>query len=325
MIPGKIAVEEHWTSPDYVRYMPAIGLRSKVQDGAVQALQDLSGRLEEMDRHGIAVAVLMLNSHGIQGEPDRDRAVAGARQANDLLGEAISAHPDRFVALAAVAMQAPQAAAEELERAVRELRFRGACVNGFCDVGDHETGRYYEERAFDPFWERLQELGVPLYLHPRSPLPRNLGLYEGHLELVGPTWAWGVETATHALRLITGGVFDRFPGVNVVLGHLGETLPFAVDRMEKRLTYMSDLGLERPVGAYFRENFYVSTSGNFHTQSLLGSIAELGAERVLFAVDYPFEQMATASDWFDAVPLAPADREKIARTNAARLFAIDSG
>ncbi len=120
-------------------------------------------------------------------------------------------------------------------------------------------------------------------------------------------------------------MFDRFPGVNVVLGHLGETLPFAVDRMEKRLTYMSDLGLERPVGAYFRENFYVSTSGNFHTQSLLGSIAELGAERVLFAVDYPFEQMATASDWFDAVPLAPADREKIARTNAARLFAIDSG
>ncbi len=319
----KIAVEEHWTSPDYVRYMPAIGLRPEVQDGAVEALQDLSGRLELMDRHGIAVAVLMLNSHGIQGEPDRDRAVAAARRANDLLSEAISAHPERFVALSAVAMQDPEAAADELERAVRELGFRGACVNGFCDLGDHGSGRYYEDRSFDPFWERLQALRVPLYLHPRTPLPRNLGLYEGHPELVGPTWAWGVETATHALRLITGGVFDRFPGCSVVLGHLGETLPFALDRMEKRLAYVSDLGLEQPVGTYFRQNFYVSTSGNFHTQSLLGSIAELGAERIMFAVDYPFEEMATASDWFEAVPLAPPDREKIACTNAARLFAVD--
>lgn len=323
MIAGKIAVEEHWTHPDYVRYMPAIGLRPEVQDGAVEALQDLSERVELMDRHGIAVAVLMLNSQGIQAEPDRDRAVAGARRANDMLAEAMRSHPARYVGLAAVAMQDPEAAADELERAVGELGFRGACVNGFCEVGDSETGRYYEDRSFDPFWDRLQTLGVPLYLHPRSPLPRNLGLYEGHPELVGPTWAWGVETATHALRLMTGGVFDRFPRVSVVLGHLGETLPFALDRMEKRLKYVSELGLERSVTAYLRENFFVSTSGNFHTQSLLGSIAELGAERVLFAVDYPFEEMATACDWFEAVPLEPADREKVARTNAARLFAID--
>jgi 2,3-dihydroxybenzoate decarboxylase len=304
--------------------MPEIGLRPEVQKGAVEALQDLSRRLELMDRYGIAVAVLMLATHGIQGEPDHDRAVAGAKRANDLLSEAIRAHPGRYVGLAAVAMQDPEAAAEELERGVRELGFRGVCVNGFCEAGDHGSGRYYDDRSFDPFWERLQALGVPLYLHPRSPLPRNLGLYEGHPELVGPTWAWGVETATHALRLITGGVFDRFPRVSVVLGHLGETLPFALDRMEKRLAYMGDLGLEKSVTAYFRQNFYVSTSGNFHTQSLLGTIAEIGAERVLFAVDYPFEDTAAACDWFETVPLAPADREKVARTNAARLFAIDS-
>jgi 2,3-dihydroxybenzoate decarboxylase len=294
-----------------------------VHGGEVEALQDLSRRLELMDRYGIAVAVLMLASHGIEGEPDHDRAVAGARSANDLLSEAIRAHPDRYVGLAAVAMQDPEAAADELERSVRELGFRGVCVNGFCQVGDAGGGRYYEDRLFDPFWERLQALGVPLYLHPRSPMPQNLGLYEGHPEFVGPTWAWGVETATHALRLITGGVFDRFPRVTVVLGHLGETLPFALNRMEKRLAYMSGLGLERSITEYFRQSFYVSTSGNFHTQSLLGTIAEMGAERVLFAVDYPFEDMAAACNWFETVPLAAADREKVARANAAGLFAID--
>jgi gamma-resorcylate decarboxylase len=322
-VPVMIAVEEHWTSRDYVRYMPEIGLRPEVQENAVEALQDLSRRLELMDRYGIAVAVLMLASEGIQAEPDHDRAVARARRANDLLSDAMRAHPKRYVGLAAVAMQDPEAAADELERSVRELGFRGVCVNGFCEAGERGEGRYYDDRSFDPFWERLQLLGVPLYLHPRSPLPRNLGLYEGHPELVGPTWAWGVETATHALRLITGGVFDRFPRVTVVLGHLGETLPFALDRMEKRLAYVTDLGLEKSVTAYFRQNFYVSTSGNFHTQSLLGALAEIGAERILFAVDYPFEDIATACNWFETVPLAPADREKIARTNVARLFAVD--
>lgn len=323
VVPGKIAVEEHWTSDSHARYLPDIGLRPEVKQRAIEAMQDLDGRLALMDRHGIAVEVLMLAAHGIEGEPDRHQAVAEARRANDLLAEAIRAHPDRYVGLAAVAMQDPEAAADELERGVRQLGFRGVCVNGFCEVGSRETGLYYDDRRFDPFWERLEALGMPLYLHPRSPLPRNLGVYEGHPELVGPTWAWGVETATHALRLITAGVFDRFPGATVVLGHLGETLPFALDRMEKRLAHTGGISLERPATAYFRDNFYVSTSGNFHTQSLLGAFLEIGAERILFAVDYPFEDTATACDWFETVPLAVADREKIARANAAALFGIE--
>lgn len=322
MIEGKIAVEEHWTSPEHAGYLPEIGLRPEVKQRAIEAMQDLEGRLELMDRHGIAVQVVMLAAHGIEGEPDRARAVTQATRANDLLAEAIAAHPDRYVALAAVPMQDPIAAADELERSVRELGFRGVCVNGFCEVGGRDHGLYYDDRRFDPFWERLQALNVPLYLHPRSPLPANLGLYEGHPELVGPTWAWGVETATHALRLITSGVFDRFPQTTVILGHLGETLPFALDRMEKRLAHTGGLGLERPVTEYLRENFYVSTSGNFHTQSALGAILELGAERVLFAVDYPFEDTATACAWFETLPISPADRNKIARENAIRLFGL---
>lgn len=324
MSSGKIAVEEHWTSPDHSGFLPDIGLRSEVRRRAIDAMADVDGRLETMDRHGIDVAVLGLGAHGIQGVPDRRRAVELARLANDRLAEAIARHPDRYVGLAAVALQDAAAAADELERAVRQLGFRGVMVNGFTDVGDTGAGRYYDGAEFDPFWERLESLGVPLYLHPRSPMGSSTGMYEGRPELIGPTWAWGVETATHALRLITSGVFDRFPGATVILGHLGETLPFALDRMQKRLAYTAGLDLRKPAPQYLRDNFYVSTSGNFHTPSLLGAILEVGVDRILFAVDYPFEDTAEAVRWWDTVPISPADRARIERGNAERVFGLSA-
>lgn len=324
MSSGKIAVEEHWTSPDHSGFLPDIGLRSEVRRRAIDAMADVDDRLETMDRHGIDVAVLGLGAHGIQGVPDRRRAVELARLANDRLAEAIARHPDRYVGLAAVALQDVAAAADELERAVGELGFRGVMVNGFTDVADTGAGEYYDGAEFDPFWERLESLGVPLYLHPRSPMASSIGMYEGRPELIGPTWAWGVETATHALRLITSGVFDRFPGATVILGHLGETLPFALDRMQKRLAYTAGLDLHKPAAQYLRDNFYVSTSGNFHTPSLLGAILEVGLDRILFAVDYPFEDTAEAVRWWDTVPISPADRTRIERGNAERVFGLSA-
>jgi gamma-resorcylate decarboxylase len=168
----------------------------------------------------------------------------------------------------------------------------------------------------------VERLGVPFYLHPRNPLPGQTQAYEGRPELLGPTWAFGVETATHALRLIVSGLFDRHPGVQVVLGHLGETLPFAIARFEQRIAHRADVQFRRSPRQVLRENFHVTISGNYHTPSLVGILLELGADRVLFAADHPFEHMADAATWFDALPIASADREKIARTNAIRMLGL---
>jgi 2,3-dihydroxybenzoate decarboxylase len=275
-----------------------------------------------MDRLGIEIAVLSLGSFGIQDVVEPARAVEQARKANDALAETVRAHPTRFAGLAALPMQDPAAAAGELARAVQELGLKGALVNGYSSLGDLETGVYYDDERFLPFWERVEELGVPFYLHPRNPLPNQRRIYEGRTELLGPTWAFAVETGTHALRLLTSGLFDRFPRLTIVLGHLGEFLPFALNRLEQRMSHIPHVQLEKPATQYLRDNFYITTSGNNHTASLVGVLLELGADRLLFAADYPFEEMADGATWFDSVPISESDRLKIGRTNAQRLFGL---
>ena len=166
-------------------------------------------------------------------------------------------------------MQDPAAAAAELDRCATQLGFPGVMLNGYQNVGDAATGWYYDHERFLPFWERAEELGVPVYLHPRDPLPGNQGIYEGHPELFGAVWTFTVETATHALRLMTSGLFDRFPRLTVILGHLGEILPFNIWRINHRVSCMGDLiRFQKPLTHYLLHNFYVTTSGNFHTQTL---------------------------------------------------------
>jgi 2,3-dihydroxybenzoate decarboxylase len=250
-------------------------------------------------------------------------ATAKAADANDALAAVVAAHPDRYVGLAALALQDPEAAAEELERCVTELGFRGALVNGYSSVGDLGTARYYDEEAYLPFWERVAALGVPFYLHPRNPLPTERRYYEGREALLGPTWAFTVETATHCQRMMVSGLFDRFPGLQIVIGHMGELLPFAVERTQQRLSHIPTITLERGPAEVLRENFFITTSGNFHTPSLLGAMLQVGADRILFAADYPFERTAEAAEWFDSVPISEGDRRKIGRENAARLLGIE--
>lgn len=178
-------------------------------------------------------------------------------------------------------MQDPAAAAAELDRCAAQLGFPGVMLNGDQNVGDAATGWYYDHERFLPFWERTEALGVPVYLQPRDPLPGNQGIYEGHPELFGAVSTFTVETATHALRLMTSGLFDRFPRLTVILGHLGETLPFNVWRINHRVSFMGDLTkFQQPLTHYMLHNFYVTTSGNFHTQTLNATLAELGADRL---------------------------------------------
>lgn len=316
---GKIAVEEHFVTPELQRCIAAVGWEPAAWRRVIDRLEDVDRRLAQMDELGIEMAVLSLGSDGIQGIAAPEEATRTARAANDALAEIVAAHPDRFAGFAAIPLQDPGAAASELERAVHDLGFRGALVNGYSDAPG--GARYYDHPAYVPFWERVAALGVPLYLHPRNPLP-GTPMLAGRPELMGPTWAFAIETGTHALRLVVSGLFDRFPALQIVLGHMGEFLPFAMARLEQRMAHVAGVDLATSPRRVLSDNFWITISGNYHVPSLVGTMLELGSDRLLFACDHPFEDMADGARWFDEVAISEADRLKIGRTNAQRLLGL---
>jgi 2,3-dihydroxybenzoate decarboxylase len=223
-------------------------------------------------------------------------------------------------------MQDVDLAIHELERSIRDLGFRGALVNGFSQVDTPDSAVYYDIPRYRPFWAALAQLDVPFYLHPRNPLPADARIYEGHPWLIGPTWAFGQETAVHALRLMGSGLFDEHPNIQVVLGHMGEGLPYSMWRIDHRNGWMNaphKCPAKRKMCEYFQENFWITTSGNFRTQTLVDAILEIGADRIMFSTDWPFENVDHAAQWFDAATISEADRQKIGRTNAVRLFKLE--
>jgi 2,3-dihydroxybenzoate decarboxylase len=205
---------------------------------------------------------------------------------------------------------------------VRELKFKGALVNSFSQVGSADSAVYYDLPQYRPFWAEVERLGVPFYLHPRDPLPSRRQAYDGHPWLIGSPWGFAEETAMHALRLMGSGLLDDYPKLQIVIGHLGERIPYDLWRLDHRLRKVPDRPAKRTMTDYFRDNFHVTTSGNFCTQSLIHAILAIGADRVLFAVDYPFEDHMQGCDWFDAAEIAEPDRLKIGRTNAMTLFGL---
>jgi gamma-resorcylate decarboxylase len=320
---NKIALEEHFATPetlgDSERYFPPA-----VWQRMYSALTDIhEKRLAEMDLHGIQTMLLSLNSPAIQAIYDTRQAIEVSCRTNDFLAEQVTRNPSRFQAFAALPMQDPAAAARELTRCVRDLGFKGALVNGFSQVGVEDSAVYYDLPQYEDFWATVEQLGVPFYLHPRDPLFSRQQHYEGHPWFVGPVWAFAVETSIHALRLMASGLFDRHPKLTIILGHLGEGITFNIWRADHRLKKDSrGMPAQRPLGDYFRENFFLTTSGNFRTPSLENAIAEIGVDRILFSADYPFENIADAANWFDKCAISDADREKIGHRNAARLFGL---
>jgi gamma-resorcylate decarboxylase len=321
---GKIALEEHFVTPELERCIAGVGWDPMEWRGVLGRLEDVERRLELMDQNRIEIAVLSLGSDGIQGLLEAADAIETARMANNALAALIAEHPTRFAGFAALPMQDPAAAERELTRAVGELRLKGALVNGYSNLGSADTGLYYDAPDYEQFWRTAAELGVPIYLHPRNPLPNQRRIYQGREELLGPTWAFALETGTHALRLITSGLFDRVGDLQIVLGHLGEQLPFAINRLEQRLSHNPRVHLDKPPSQVLREHFFITTSGNSHTPSLVGAIEELGADRVMFATDYPFENMEDGARWFDGLEreLGAETYEKIARRNVIRLLGL---
>ena len=322
---GKIALEEHFAIPETLADSAAYAAGTGWSTLEQRLLDRENHRLSEMDRYGIAFTILSLNSPGIQGIVDRNQAMSIARLANDRLAESIAKRPDRFGGVAALAMQDPVAAAVELTRCIRELGFVGVMLNGFQQTGDGESVMYYDDPAYAGFWTRLEELGVPFYLHPREPLPSREPIYDGHPWLLGPVWAFAHETAVHALRLMCSGLFDRHPRLTMLLGHLGEMIPYNAWRIDHRIAKMpKGIPARRTITDYLRSNVFLTTSGNFRTPTLLGAIAEVGVERILFSVDYPFEDTVDAATWFDAAEIPETDRVKIGRDNAATLFRLSN-
>jgi gamma-resorcylate decarboxylase len=323
---NKITLEEHFVLPSSLgtTFHPP-GLSDEAWKRIETRLLDVADqRLPQMDANGVGMQVVSLTANGIQGETDRQRAIDHAKAANDWLRQKfIDAHPTRFAGFAAVPLQDPQAAAMEAERAVTQLGFKGVLVNGFTNSGDENHAEYLDLPKFFPFWERVEALGVPVYLHPRAPLPSQRVIYEGHDEMMGPMWAFGAETAAHALRLITSGLFDRYPRQQIILGHLGEGLVAMMARAQRRFEY-GPCGkvLKKPLAQYMRDHFYITTSGNFHTPTLNNVIEEVGIDRVMFSVDYPYENMSEAADWFDQCPLDGEARLSVGRSNAQRLLGL---
>jgi 2,3-dihydroxybenzoate decarboxylase len=222
-------------------------------------------------------------------------------------------------------MQDLEAAANELTRCVKELGFVGALVNGFSQAGKPDSVLYYDLPQYRPFWRVVADLDVPFYLHPRNPLPGSIAAYEGHNWLLGPNWAFHAETAVHALRLIGSGLFDAHPNLQIILGHLGEGIPAYLWRIDHRNDWMKaphKYAAKKSVADYVRNNFVLTTSGNFSTSALHQAIAEIGVARVLWSADYPFEDISDAADWIDAAPLSEEDRRKIVRTNAQELLKL---
>lgn len=317
-----ITIEEHFLSTDIRQIMR----RNSPQAASARLNEQLADlgplRLQDMDAAGIDFQVI---SHGVAANTSlpHDEIVHLMQAANDQLATAIMAHPDRFAGFAALPMTNPQAAVAELKRAVQSLGFKGAMINGTTN------GRFLDDPAFFPILEQAVALDVPIYIHPAEPPTAvNEAYYKGfepavNFSLSANGWGWHSEVGLHALRMILAGVFDRLPTLQVIIGHMGEMLPFMLARIDNTLTPAAR-NLQRPVSEYFLRNFHITTSGFFTDPPFQLALQIMGIDRIIFSVDYPYSTNAQGRTFLDHAPISPADKEKLSHLNAERLLKLPS-
>jgi 2,3-dihydroxybenzoate decarboxylase len=305
-----IAIEEHFTSPALRSVIPP-------RAGHIQEmLNDTTGRrIRDLDEAGIDLQILSENNPAAHNlEPEA--SVKLARASNDFLHELVRANPTRFAGFATLPLPDPKAAADELERGVTKLGFVGAMIMGTT------RGQFVDDKQFRPVFERAAKLDVPVYIHP-SPVKPVLveAFFKDHAAgLQGSPLGFGLETLTHTFRLITSGLFDEFPTLKIIVGHLGETAPFTLWRTEYNLAKVTKLA--KPFGDYYRQHFWLTTSGQFSNSALTCAIAEMGIERILFAVDWPYVNNKEGTDWLKQAPVSDADRAAIFAGNARKLLKL---
>jgi 2,3-dihydroxybenzoate decarboxylase len=316
--PLVIALEEHFQLTELNEtYPPLDRNRAPTIVERLESLGDL--RIKEMDEAGIDIQVLSHSAPSVQKLTDVEAAVRLARAANDHLAAAVRAHPDRFAGFATLPTPDPHAAADELERAVTQLGFKGAMLHGLTN------GHFHDERQFWPIFERAHALDVPIYFHPAVPSPPVIdAYYKEYMQefpiVLRAAWGFTMETATQCLRLVLSGVFDRYKGLKVIFGHLGEGLPFYLWRID--MTLGREWKASRTFRDVFSEHVYVTTSGFWSDPALLCCIQEIGLDHIMFSVDYPFAPNQPATAWLHAVPLCADDRAKLAGGTAKRLLKL---
>ena len=276
------------------------------------------GRISHMDATGIDMQVISITSPGVQVFKG-DLATELAHEANDVLSAACQKHPDRFAGLAAVAPQNPAAAAAELERAMQQLGLRGFLINS------HTFGEYLDDQKYWEIFEAAEANQAPLYLHPRTP---GNGMIDPFLDygLYFAGWGFTIETATHALRLIMSGLFDRYPNLKIILGHMGEGLPYWLQRLDNRYLLQVKIGavekMKRLPSEYFLDHFVITISGVCSEPALQHALSIMGPNRILFAADYPYESVEEHVDFMDNVDISDDDRAKIYHRNSEELFKL---
>jgi uncharacterized protein len=320
-----ITLEEHFATPGFLNG-PGRDLKEQAEKynnaraiTLMPQLCDLGDhRIAEMDRAGIDMQILSLTAPGVE-QLDPSEAIALATETNDFVADAIKKHPSRFGGFATLPTAVPDKAAQELERRVKGQKFAGAIING------HNRGRYLDDKFFWPILECAEKIRAPIYLHPtRPPKPVIDASFGGFSPLVseifaGPGWGWHIETAVHVLRMILGGVFDRFPGLQIVIGHMGEGLPGMFQRVDVMVQAVTKL--KHPVTAYLRENLHYTFSGFFFPATFLSLLLELGGiDRIMFSIDYPYQSMPEGRAFLEQLPVSAADKQRIAHGNAEQLF-----
>lgn len=325
-----VTLEEHYRSPlideaippelDFVHQMTAPGGQMAERVAKLKSLGE--ERIADMDGAGIDLQVL---SHTVPSAEvlDAARAIPLAKRINDEMAEAVGKYPTRFAAFATLPVADPAAAAQELERTVKDLGFKGAIINGVTQ------GRFLDDPFFTPIFERAEALDVPLYLHPAPPSP---AIQEAYFSGMNPQlgrmlsiagWGWHAEQGLHTLRLIASGVFDRFPKLQIIIGHMGEMIPYFLARIDAVLNPVArHAGLQGSVAHYFHENVHITTSGIFTAPPFNLALEVVGADRILFSVDYPYSSNRQGREFLDKLSLSPADFDKITHGNAERLLRL---
>ncbi|GAK30239.1 putative amidohydrolase [Weissella oryzae SG25] len=328
----KIALEEHYSSPMNDAYWDKAAEANRdgkpYFDFVEKRLWNTDDYIPELQAMDISKAVMSLTSPGVQGIADTKKAIELAQSSNDAVYEKyVAQNPEQFTAFAAVALQDPAAAASELERAVNDLGMKGALINGYSNIGSEGETVYLDDPSMDVFWKKVNELDVPVYLHPRDPQPNQQRIYQDLPGLIGSVWGFTQETAVHVIRIMMSGLFDRYPNIKLIIGHLGEglsqTLPRTQHRLYKQINGENGGDYKRPLTDYLRTNVYATTSGHFTTTAFNNALSVFGPDHILFSVDYPYEDNADAAVWFDQLPITDELKQKIGYDNAAKILRID--
>lgn len=330
----KIAVEEHFENEEMRQFdgeaMEGNPFPITADETRATYLKELfdapieKHRLAVMDQFDIEVQIISPNAQAVQYERDAGRAVEMAVSINDMTAKFAAQAPERFWALALLPMQDPAAAARELERCVKQYGFVGAFIHGQTGLGDYP---YYDDPCYDPLWEMLEALDVPLYIHPRSPEADQIKAFEDCPELLGNTWHWGFVTGTLVLRMVFNGVFERHPQLKVIIGHMGETIPYCLKRLDegyecRRLWEQGKI--TNPPSYYLKRNLYIATSGGYRPETMACAIEALGVDKILFGTDYPHFPTEMAVEQLGKCRLTREEMEMICYKNARRLFGRES-